>query len=64
MDFHRSANYSGIGPQLDLGGVLDKHFLVKLGYMTNSDLGNAFSFFGSSITKRIRGFFVRTYFIF
>lgn len=62
QDLERFANFSGYGPQGGLAFLMGEHWLGKIGYMSNSDLGNSFSFFDTKITRKYRGFFLQVFY--
>jgi len=62
QDLERFANFSGYGPQGGLAFVVAENWLGKIGYMSNSDLGNSFSFFDTKITRKYRGFFLQVFY--
>jgi hypothetical protein len=62
QDLERLANFSGYGPQGGLAFIVAENWLGKIGYMSNSDLGNTFSFFDTKVTRKYRGFFLQVYY--
>ncbi len=62
QDLERFVNFSGYGVQGGLAFVFGESWLGKIGYMTNSDLGNSISFFDTKITRKYRGPFLQLFY--
>ena len=62
QDLERFANFSGYGPQGGFAFLVADNWLTKIGYMSNSDLGNSFSFFDTKVTRKYRGFFLQVFY--